>query len=416
MEKKILLILAIISMAFVSCEKDKEESGEYADYLVAKPITISKEDFKSSTSIIAPKPIDESGKIYAYKNYIFVNDKYQGIHVIDNSNPVSPSKIAFIKIPGNVDISIKDDYLYADSIMDLIVLDISDIQNIKEVQRMENVLRNYVVFAQADFHEYGEIDYEKDIIVGWKTTTERRSVEEFNTRFGRDVIFAAELANSDASTVGQGGSLARFKIVDDFLYAVDSHHINVFDIQDLTNPKDLEDVYAGFDIETIFNKGEYLFLGSMRGMYIYDISAPATPIFVSEFEHGTACDPVVVDDKYAYVTLRGGNECGATESGLFIIDISDIERPKLTVSYPMDSPYGLGIKDEKLFVCDGDSGLKVYNKTNVEDLQSLNHFRDINTFDVIPLEESLLMVGDGVLYQYQYLSDSIKLLSTLQLQ
>ncbi len=416
MEKKIILILAIISMAFVSCEKDKEESGEYADYLVAKPITISKEDFKSSTSIIAPKPIDESGKIYAYKNYIFVNDKYQGIHVIDNSNPVSPSKIAFIKIPGNVDISIKDDYLYADSVMDLIVLDISDIQNIKEVQRMENVLRNYVVFSQADFHEYGEIDYEKDIIVGWKTTTERRSVEEFNTRFGRDVIFAAELANSDASTVGQGGSLARFKIVDDFLYAVDSHHINVFDIQDLTNPKDLEDVYAGFDIETIFNKGEYLFLGSMRGMYIYDISAPATPIFVSEFEHGTACDPVVVDDKYAYVTLRGGNECGATESGLFIIDISDIERPKLTVSYPMDSPYGLGIKDEKLFVCDGDSGLKVYNKTNVEDLQSLNHFRDINTFDVIPLEESLLMVGDGVLYQYQYLSDSIKLLSTLQLQ
>ena len=45
-----------------------------------------------------------------------------------------------------------------------------------------------------------------------------------------------------------------------------------------------------------------------------------------------------------------------TESGLFIVDISDISNPVLAVSYPMDSPYGLGIKDEKLFVCDGESG------------------------------------------------------------
>ena len=64
---------------------------------------------------------------------------------------------------------------------------------------------------------------------------------------------------------------------------------------DLGNPQDLEDVYAGFDIETIFNRGNHLFLGSMRGMYIYDITNPAVPTFVSEFQHGTACDPVVVD-------------------------------------------------------------------------------------------------------------------------
>lgn len=81
----------------------------------------------------------------------------------------------------------------------------------------------------------------------------------------------------------------------------------------------------------------------------------------------------------------------------------------------MDGPYGLGIKDEKLFVCDGESGLKVYDKTNVEDLVSLNHFKDIFTFDVIPLDNSLLMVGDEVLYQYEYLQDDIKLMSTLQL-
>src|SRR5690606_16325402 len=113
------------------------------------------------------------------------------------------------------------------------------------------------------------------------------------------------LANSAGGTsVGQGGSMARFKIVDDYLYAVDSHTINIFNISDLENPKDLDDVQAGFDIETIFNYGQHLFLGSMRGMYIYDITNPAMPTFVSEFQHGTACDPVVVDENYAYVTLR----------------------------------------------------------------------------------------------------------------
>jgi hypothetical protein len=414
MKKNCLLLLFVASLSFISCEKI--DDSKYADYLIARPLTISKAEFKTSVDIISPLPIKESGKIYAYQDYIFVNDRYRGVHVIDNSNPNSPKKISFIKIAGNVDISIKDDYLYADSLMDLIVLDISDINSIKIVNRLENVLRDNVVWpAEVDFFESVNIDYENEILLGWETVTERRLISEFEEQFTRmDNVFALAEASNDGA-VGQGGSLARFKIVGDFLYAVDSHNINIFNIQDLDDPQDLNDVYAGFDIETIFNRGQHLFLGSMRGMYIYDISSPASPTFVSEFQHGTACDPVVVDGDYAYVTLRGGNRCGATESGLFIVDISNIANPELTISYPMDGPYGLGVKDEKLFVCDGDSGLKVYNKTNVEDLISLNHFENINTFDVIPLENSLLMVGEDVLYQYEYLNDDIKLMSTLEL-
>ncbi len=414
MKKNCLLLLFVASLSFISCEKI--DDSKYADYLIARPLTISKAEFKTSVDIISPLPIKESGKIYAYRDYIFVNDKYRGVHVIDNSNPNSPKKISFIKIAGNVDISIKDDYLYADSLMDLIVLDISDINAIKIVNRLENVLRDNVVWpAEVDFFESVNIDYENEILLGWETITERRLISEFEEQFTRmDDVFALAEASNDGA-IGQGGSLARFKIVGDFLYAVDSHNINIFNIQNLDDPQDLVDVYAGFDIETIFNRGQHLFLGSMRGMYIYDISSPASPTFVSEFQHGTACDPVVVDGDYAYVTLRGGNQCGATESGLFIVDISNIANPELAISYPMDGPYGLGIKDEKLFVCDGDSGLKVYDKTDVQDLVSLNHFENINTFDVIPLENSLLMVGEDILYQYEYLNDDIKLMSTLEL-
>ncbi|MGI9552982.1 MAG: LVIVD repeat-containing protein, partial [Aurantibacter sp.] len=389
-----------------------------ADYLVATPLLMTTEEFRNSVDILPPEPIKESGKIYAYRDYIFVNDKYRGVHVVDNSDASSPRKITFIKIAGNVDISVKDDFLYADSIMDLMVFDISDINNIRPVKRLENVLQQYVAWpVEADVIDWNNGGIGGEIQVGWETRTERMLISEYEQRFAFpevDVAFDA-LNSAGGGETGQGGSLARFKIVGDYLYAVDSHNINIFEISDLANPLDLEDVYAGFDIETIFNQGQYLFLGSMRGMYIYNISSPDKPEFVSEFEHGTACDPVVVDGDYAYVTLRGGNNCGATESGLFIVDISNISNPELKISYPMDGPYGLGIKDEKLFVCDGESGLKVYDKTDVENLVSLNHFENINTFDVIPMDDNLLMVGDQVLYQYKYLENDIELMSTLDL-
>lgn len=415
MKNRLLFFLSFTPIFFSSCSDSTPDDDQYAEYVVARPLILSKADFANGVDIVPPQPIDESGKVYTYGDYIFINDKSRGIHVVENSNPQQPVKIAFIEIPGNVDISIKDNFLYADSIMDLIVLDISDITDIQQVNRLENVLREGVIFPfEADIVEYGSYNYETDVLVGWETVTERRLIADVRTD---DLFFTDEavLAANDGAGTGEGGSLARFKIVGEFLYAVDSHTINVFDISDLENPKDMEDVYAGFDIETIFNRGEHLFLGSMRGMYIFDISSPATPTFVSEFQHGTACDPVVVDGDYAYVTLRGGNGCGALESGLFIVDISNIENPVLTTSYPMEEPYGLGVREEKLFICDGSSGLKVYDKTNVEEITLLNHFKDIVTFDVIPLESHLIMVGDDVLYQYEYLDDNIRLISQIGL-
>lgn len=279
---------------------------------------------------------------------------------------------------------------------------------------MENVLQDNVIWPfDADIIEWVEYDYENELIVGWETTTEIRRVEQTRNFGGLDDIAIAE--NADSGGTGQGGSLARFKIVGDHLYAVDQTSINLFDISDVSNPVEGQDVFVSFDIETIFNRGDHLFLGGQRGMYIYDITDPAFPAYVSEFQHGTACDPVVVDGDYAYVTLRGGNTCGAVESGLYIVDISTIENPTLAVQYPMDEPHGLGIKDEKLFICDGASGLKVFDKTDIMDLTTLDVFGDIVTFDVIPQEDRLLLVGDDVLTQFTYTESGLNLLSSFAL-
>lgn len=409
------VILSMLIVGLTSCDWRTEVATK--EVLVAKPITMTLDELHASTGALLPEPIQNSGKIYAYQDYIFINDLYRGIHVIDNSNPSSPEKIRFINIPGNVDLSIKDNFLYADCLRDLVVMDISDIHNIRPVARLEGVLQDNTPWPiEADLVDYENIDYQNEVIIGWDLVIEERALAEINNRIDNVVTFDSFSESANGGGTGEGGSMARFKIVGDFLYIVDWHNINVFNISNLEKPEVLESVFAGFDIETIFNRGEHLFLGSRSGMYIYNISRPETPTFVSEFQHGTACDPVVVDDQFAYVTLRGGNDCGATESGLFVIDISDLNKPFEVKSYPMDGPYGLGIKDNLIFICDGDSGLKVYNKENVLDLKLVNHFKDIQTFDVIPLSAQLLMVGDKVLYQYEYLENQIRLLSEFSLE
>jgi hypothetical protein len=367
-----------------------------------------------------------SGKIYGYKSYIFINDVDRGFHVIDNQNPSEPKNISFIKLEGNYDISIKDDKLFADSHGDLVIFDISDINNIELSTRVENAIYNNDIwlanleFPQADIYDYSKIDYSKDIVVGWKVKRELRPVSEYEAQF-RNVEFGDMLFNTNSSgtpsqpSVGQGGSMARFKIVGSFLYVVDYSNINIFDISNLEAPKVLEDVQVAWDIETIFNQGEVLFIGGRQGMYIYDIKNPAKPKFISEFRHGTACDPVVVSGEYAYVTLKGGNFCGSTESGLYVVDVSNLQNPELKVIYPMTGPNGLGIKDNLLFVCDGSDGLKVFDKSESPNLVQINHFKDIAAYDVIPLENSLLMIGEGTLRQYEYANNNIRLLSTFDL-
>ncbi len=421
-----LILLCICLTGFFACNDSGELPFGQNEYVIATPLTTDLITFKEeAVDVIAPVAIKESGKIYAYKNYIFVNDVGRGIHVLDNSNPAAPQKEVFIKLEGNHDVSIKNDRLYADSYGDLVIMDISDINNIGDIKRMENAIYQEfwctvgfdVTWPEADAYDYSELDASRHAIVGWETKKVRMSAQEFNEKFGfavqEDAL--ANTADSFSSDTGQGGSLARFRIVDDYLYAVEWASINVFDISDLDSPEVLDEVYTNGGIETIFNQGDLLFLGGNRGMYIYDITEPATPTFVSEFQHGTACDPVVVDGDYAYVTLRGGNFCGATESGLFVVDISDLQNPDLAVIYPMEDPYGLGVKDDKLFICDGSAGLKVYDKSVAPNIEPLNHFENIVTYDVIPLEEHLLMIGDGVLYQYEYLENDIRLLSQLQL-
>ena len=119
-----------------------------------------------------PRNIVKLGKIYTKPPLIYLNESGMGVHVVDNSNPSNPHRIAFINIPGNQDIAIKNNYLYADNAGDLVTLDISNLENVVEVNRIANLYPLTQSAYPLDYNGYFEcVDSTKGIIVGWIPAT-----------------------------------------------------------------------------------------------------------------------------------------------------------------------------------------------------------------------------------------------------
>lgn len=400
-------------------------------YKYMKPVYISTDELRTAIDILPPRTIQEAGKIYFLNTYLFLNDPGEGIHIIDNSNPADPTRIAFINIPGNFDLAAKGNYLYADSFIDLLVFDISDVNNIREVKRVENVFPLYTSYGGFPANE-GQIItewVEEEITEVIEGEMDPLSSGMFYYRGGMaftdDVAlanFASESRGLSTSTGsgqqnGVGGSMARFAVVNDYLYTIDDYNMQVFDISQEDNPSEVgQDINVGVMIETIFPYEDKLFIGAQNGMHIYDNADPANPQHMSTYNHITSCDPVVVEGNTAYVTLRNGTTCQGFVNQLEVIDIEDPYNPKLVESYAMEHPHGLGIDDGTLFICEGEFGLKVFDATDRKAISEnqLAHFEDIHAYDVIPLNGVLMLIGNDGLYQYDYTDPTnIELLSKI---
>ena len=218
-------------------------------------------------------------------------------------------------------------------------------------------------------------------------------------------------ARSDSGT-GKGGSLARFIIVGDYLYVVDGNSLQTFTLSEPDNPIKITSLQVGFDIETIFSFKDKLFIGSKSALYIFSIANPAQPSLLGQASHFTACDPVVANDSIAYITIRSGSNCGGTVNALLVYDIKNIMNPQQKNSVSLVNPYGLGIQNHHLFICDGSAGLKVYDITNAEMPYYKKGFTDATFYDCIPYGNILICMIKGGIAIYDISSiENMKLLS-----
>ena len=418
MKKFFILAVACLACCFVfslqGCLKDTI-SSTYT-YTFYRPVYKTVEEVRANIKSSPGQTIERPGKIFVKGNYIFLNDVNKGIHVIDNSNPSQPRNVSFINIPGNVDIAVKGNTLYADLYTDLVAIDITDPKN--------SILKKVVegVFPDRYYHGGFSGDSTK-IIVNWEkrdtVVSEVVNIGGWAQNAGVFMSYAAADAGGKSaatSPYGVGGSMARFTIVQERLYTVGHSDLQVFNISNTANPVYSSKKTMRWGIETIYPFKNKLFIGSQTGMFIYSLANPDNPVEEGQFNHVRTCDPVIADDNYAYVTLRSGSICTGFNNELDILNISNLSNPTMVKVYSLTNPHGLSKDGNTLFICDGRDGLKVYNAANVSDLKLIKKIDGIETSDVITLGGIALVVAKDGLYQYDYTNlNDIRLLSKITL-
>ena len=411
MKKLTFLLLMAGLFVLPGC---KDYVNDYITYTVNEPVFMPVSEFRSAVDVIPqPQPIEKQGKIVFYDGYLYISQPEKGIHVIDNRNPSNPRNIAFIELIGNADMHVRNGVLYADSYIDLVWFDISDPSKPVYKGRKEEVFPEAFPPTENGY----SIDYAKSmdrsngIVVGWKTVERKELVQTSKSYWWSwNGVSEKMMYSSDASFSGSGGgvgvagSMSRFAIYKDNLYTVMNNHLGIFDLSDETPEKAGQDTYVGFDVETIFSYKNCMFMGTPTGMIIYSLEDPLKPERQSMITHVFGCDPVVVENDIAYVTIRSGTFCGQTANELIVVDVSNPKQPKHIVTYNMENPKGLGIDDGTLFVCD--DGLRVFNAEDPSTIMhkdnKLAHFREIDGLDVIPFDNVLMMIAEDGIYQYDY--------------
>ena len=279
--KKYLLIVSIFAIAISSCQDEIYEKS-YRNV----PVYMSFDELRTSVSSGPSSVLVNPGKIYFKDGIIFINEEMKGVHIIDNTDPASPHNIGFIDIPGNMDIAIKGNTLYADSYVDMVAIDISDLDAPKEVSRVNDVFPYTLPPLADDKFPVDEIDKSKGVVTGWEVKLSSRKIDTHyfpvyrNGWFGAKYDYAALMTNAETASgpaFGIGGSMARFGLNGNYLYAVDNYMIHVFDTGNAQKPVSVSEQNLNGETETMFIHDNNIFLGTRTGMMVLFPLRPAKP-------------------------------------------------------------------------------------------------------------------------------------------
>ena len=122
------------------------------------------------------RPTVNAGKIYTVGNLIYQVEQDSGIHVINYSNPSAPQKLGFIRSFLCKEVSVRNGLIYTNNFSDLVVIDVSNINNVREVARTAEVFPDLALQYPAKPDRFTTVYFEcpdpkKGIIIGWEKKT-----------------------------------------------------------------------------------------------------------------------------------------------------------------------------------------------------------------------------------------------------
>ena len=160
--KKIVFLINLLIVAFLltTSFSSTKESKSW------EPVFMKRTELEQSVTFISgQRTLKNPGKIYCKDNYIYVNELYKGVHVINNSNPENPVREGFITAPGCVDMAIKENIIYVDNAVDLVAFDLESKQ---VTERIKNVLPEVPSPSGGHYYLDEKNRPEGFILVGWE--------------------------------------------------------------------------------------------------------------------------------------------------------------------------------------------------------------------------------------------------------
>jgi len=132
------LFFALVFLMLLSSCGINNNPGPTSSY---KPILIKRSEANDFIQITKAKNFTNTGNGFLYGNIFFLVEESKGIHLIDKTDNNNNLPFAFIELFNLTDVYVIGDFLYANQSVDLVVLDISDIENnnILSISRVMNV-------------------------------------------------------------------------------------------------------------------------------------------------------------------------------------------------------------------------------------------------------------------------------------
>jgi len=316
-------------------------------YLKIKPYLIAIALLSLSIGWRAPHATVEQGvrapvNMTLHEDLLLVSDSQAGVHVFDVTDPANPARQLTIPLQGNHGSAMRDDIVYANEWNSLLAIRVTE--------------DTYEVVKTIAGPEPVYFD-------GWSGRDGYKG--EAGTGFGCACsVESTPVMSPEAASGGGGSSYATFTVIGDYLYYLDQNQVVSLDISTPDDPVEISRTYVAWGAETLYPSESYLFVGGTTGMYILNRADPAHPKQIGWIQHFRACDPVVVSDNIAFVTLRGDNRCGPADDILMAVDVTNPSKPRVLCEKPSQTPYGLAVNGDRLYLSTGFNGYELLDVTS----------------------------------------------------
>ena len=278
--------------------------------------------------------------------YAFVADLYNGLVILDVSNPAAPKLVGSYNTAGYAwGVAVSGNYAYiADGVSGLVIVDVTN-PAAPKLTGSYNTAGDASGVAVSGSYAY-VADYNNGLVI----------IDVSNPA-------APKLAGS-YNTAGYALGAA---VSGSYVYVADYNNgLVIIDVSNPAAPK-LAGSYnmAGYALGVAVS-GSYAYVADYNnGLVILDVSNPAAPKLAGNYNTAGGAWGVAVSGNYAYVADYN--------NGLGIIDVTNPAVPKLAGSYNTEGrSLGVAVADSYAYVADGVSGLLIFRIVTEIPLPILN--------------------------------------------